>query len=42
MFEHINIATYCYDMGYTMTAGTMRELKNAVSDGIAFAWHGGR
>jgi hypothetical protein len=29
------------DMGYTNAAGTMRELKNAVSDGIAFAWHGG-
>lgn len=29
------------DMGYTNAAGTMRELQNAVSDGIAFAWHGG-
>jgi len=29
------------DMGYTNAAGTMRELQNAISDGIAFAWHGG-
>ncbi|RFU24992.1 hypothetical protein B7463_g11347, partial [Scytalidium lignicola] len=29
------------DMGYTNAGGTMRELKKAVSDGIAFVWHGG-
>src|ERR1700691_3317910 len=29
------------DMGYTNAAGTLRELKNALLDGIAFAWHGG-
>ena len=29
------------NMGYTNAASTMRELQNAVSNGIAFAWHGG-
>ncbi|KAF4986942.1 hypothetical protein FGRMN_10614 [Fusarium graminum] len=29
------------DMGYTNALGTYKYLKQAVSDGVAFAWHGG-
>jgi hypothetical protein len=29
------------DMGYTNAHGTFKQLKKAVDDGVAFAWHGG-
>lgn len=29
------------DMGYTNAHGTHQQLLNAITDGVAFAWHGG-
>lgn len=29
------------DMGYTNAGGTYQQLMQAVSEGVAFAWHGG-